>query len=56
MAFAAPTRPERIYVGSLDSTEKIRVLALPASRATYAGGYLVFAQDARWRAAFDPKT
>ena len=51
--------PDRngIYVGSLDSTEKIRVLALPASRATYAGGYLVFAQDRALAArSFDPKT
>ena len=51
--------PDRngIYVGSLDSTEKIRVLALPASRATYAGGYLVFAQDRALAARpFDPKT
>ena len=51
--------PDRngIYVGSLDSTEKIRVLALPASRATYAGGYLVFVQDRALAARpFDPKT
>jgi DNA-binding winged helix-turn-helix (wHTH) protein/Tol biopolymer transport system component len=51
--------PDRngIYVGSLDSAEKIRVLALPASRATYAGGYLVFAQDRALAARpFDPKT
>ena len=51
--------PDRngIYVGSLDSTEKIRVLALPTSRATYAGGYLVFAQDRALAARpFDPQT
>ena len=51
--------PDRngIYVGSLDSTEKIRVLALPASRATYAGGYLVFVQDRALAArSFDPRT
>ena len=51
--------PERngVFVGSLDSTEKIRVLAAPTTRATYAGGYLVFAQDRALTArAFDPKT
>jgi len=51
--------PERngVFVGSLDSTEKIRVLAAPITRATYAGGYLVFAQDRTLTArTFDPKT
>ena len=51
--------PERngIYVGSLDSNEKVRVLASPTSRATYAAGHLVFAQDRSLAArAFDPKT
>src|SRR4051812_3868375 len=51
--------PDRngIYVGSLDSAEKTRVLALQTSRATYAGGYLVFAQDRALAArSFDPRT
>jgi eukaryotic-like serine/threonine-protein kinase len=50
--------PDRngIYVGSLDSPEKVRVLAA-TSRATYAAGYLVFAQDRALAArSFDPKT
>jgi DNA-binding winged helix-turn-helix (wHTH) protein/Tol biopolymer transport system component len=50
--------PDRngIYVGSLDSAEKVRVLAA-TSRATYAAGYLVFAQDRALAArAFDPKS
>ena len=50
--------PDRngIYVGSLDSAEKIRVLA-STSRATYASGYLVFAQDRALAVrSFDPKT
>ena len=50
--------PERngIYVGSLDSPEKVRVLA-STSRATYAAGFLVFAQDRALAArAFDPQT
>ena len=53
--------PDRngIYVGSLDSAEKIRVLASTslAARATYAAGYLVFAQDRALAArSFDPNT
>jgi len=50
--------PERngIYVGSRDSPEKVRVLA-STSRATYAAGFLVFAQDRALAArAFDPRT
>jgi DNA-binding winged helix-turn-helix (wHTH) protein/Tol biopolymer transport system component len=50
--------PERngIYVGSLDSPEKVRVLA-SVSRANYAKGYLVFVQDRALVArAFDPST
>jgi Tol biopolymer transport system component len=51
--------PDRngIYVGSLDSPEKIRVMASPISRATYAAGYLVFAEDRTLTArTFDPAT
>jgi Tol biopolymer transport system component/DNA-binding winged helix-turn-helix (wHTH) protein len=51
--------PERngIYVGSLDSAEKVRVMASPISRATYAAGYLVFAEDRTLTArTFDPET
>jgi WD40 repeat protein len=50
--------PERngIYVGSLNSTEKVRILA-STSRASYAAGYLVFAQDRSLAArAFDAST
>jgi DNA-binding winged helix-turn-helix (wHTH) protein/Tol biopolymer transport system component len=50
--------PDRngIYVGSLDSPDKVRVMA-STSRATYAAGYLVFAQDRALAArAFDPRT
>lgn len=51
---ANPDRNNGIYVGSLDSPEKVRVLA-STSRATYAAGYLVFAQDRALAArAFDP--
>ena len=50
--------PDRngIYVGSLDSPEKVRVMA-STSRATYTAGYLVFAQDRTLAArAFDLRT
>jgi eukaryotic-like serine/threonine-protein kinase len=50
--------PERngIYVGSLDSPEKTRVLA-SSFHATYASGYLIFAQDRMLAArAFDLST
>jgi DNA-binding winged helix-turn-helix (wHTH) protein/Tol biopolymer transport system component len=50
--------PDRngIYIGSLDSDEKVRVLS-STFHASYAGGYLVFGQDGALAArAFDPAT